>query len=350
MNIKPKHMHKGDIIRGFELLTEPYKIAGFRDLRADTKCVFCGNEESSRVLSEIKRRVFDGCGCQKNRKNSVNWKSFQSWCIENNQKWILDLWDYDLNIESPEDVSYCTANKFYFKCPKGIHESELWAPITLCRRERVRVFCQKCRSLAHKLIDEFGENALDEYWDYENNIHDPWVIPYGIHESMFFKCPKHGSFSVRPKVFLESAWKCSECAREHEESALQSKVNQHLVRQYGFMVNHEYDCVLQCINPNNGYVLPYDNEILCDDIKLIIEVNGIQHYECNGLTQLTAKQMGVSVQEAFEYQQWKDEYKKQYALSQGYYYLEIPYWTEKDGSYKTLIDNTIHKILTQQND
>lgn len=65
MNIKPRHMHKGDIIRGLELLTEPYKIAGSRDLRADTKCVFCGNEESNRVLSEIKRRVFDGCGCQK---------------------------------------------------------------------------------------------------------------------------------------------------------------------------------------------------------------------------------------------------------------------------------------------
>jgi hypothetical protein len=294
--------------------------------------------------------VFDGCGCQKNRKNSINWKSFKDWCVENNQEWILELWDYDLNDNNPEDVSYCTADKFYFKCPRGIHESELWAPITLCRRERVRVFCKKCRSLAQKLIDKFGENALNEYWDYENNVNNPWDIYYGVHESMFFKCSKHGSFSVRPKVFLESVWKCSECAREHEESVLQSKVNHYLVAQHGFVVDHEYDCTLQCINPNNGYILPYDNEILCDSIKLIIEVNGIQHYECGGLTKLVAKQMGISEEEAFEYQKWKDEYKKQYALSQGYHYLEIPYWTEHDESYKTLIDSTIHKILTQQND
>ena len=63
--------------------------------------------------------------------------------------------------------------------------------------------------------------------------------------------------------------------------------------------------------------------------------------------------MNISLQEAFEYQLWKDEYKKQYALSQGYHYLEIPYWTEHDGSYQQLIDDTIHKILTlktQQND
>lgn len=352
MNIKPKHMCKGDIVRGFKLLTEPYKIDGFRDLRADTKCIFCGNEESNKVLSEIKRRVFDGCGCQKNRKNSINWKSFKDWCVENSQEWILELWDYNLNIQSPEDVSCCTASEFYFKCPRCIHESELWAPIILCRRERVRMFCKKCRSLAQRLIDEFGNNALEEYWDYANNVDNPWDVPYGIHKSMFFKCSKHGSFLVRPKVFLESAWKCPECAREHEESSLQTKVNQYLIEQYHFIVNHEYNCILRCINQNNGYIFPYDNEVICGDIKLIIEVNGIQHYECGGLIKLVAEQMNISEKEAFEYQKWKDEYKKQYAVSQGYHYLEIPYWTERDDSYKTLIDNKIHEILTltQQND
>ena len=350
MNMKPKHMRKGDIIRGFELLTDPYKINDSRDLRADTKCIFCGSEDKHRVLSEINRRVFDGCGCQKTRKNSMNWKSFKDWCIENHQEWILELWDYDLNITAPQDISYCTANEFYFKCPRGIHESELWAPITLCRRERVRVFCKKCRSLAQKLIDELGANALEKYWDFKNNVNSPWDIPYGIHESMFFKCEKHGSFSMRPKVFFDSAWKCPECAREHEESSLQSKVNQYLTEQYNFIVRHEYDCTLRCVNPNNGYVLPYDNEIRCNNIMLIIEVHGIQHYVCGGLTELVAKQMNVSVQQAFEYQRWRDYYKKQYAISQGYSYLEIPYWTEQDGSYKTLIDSAIHKILTQQND
>lgn len=346
MDIKPKHMHKGDIIRGLELLTEPYKIDESRDFRADTKCVFCGKEETNKVLSEIKRHKFDGCGCQKTRKNSINWKSFQTWCEENNSLDLLELWDYQLNNKSPNDVSACTAEEYYFKCPHGKHNSTLWKPIVLTRRRKVRTTCKYCTSVAQYLISKFGENALDKYWDYNENIVNPWDVPYGIHKTMFFKCEKHGSFPIRPKVFFESAWKCSECAREHEESALQSKVNKYLVEKYHFTVNHEYNCILQCVNHNNGYILPYDNEIMHDDIKLIIEVNGVQHYECGGLTKMVANQMGITLQEAFDYQQWKDTYKKEYAISAGYHYLEIPYWTENDDSYKTIIDNKIHEILS----
>ena len=32
----------------------------------------------------------------------------------------------------------------------------------------------------------------------------------------------------------------------------------------------------------------------------------------------------ISMEEAFEYQKWKDNFKKKYALEQGYNYLEIP--------------------------
>jgi hypothetical protein len=32
-------------------------------------------------------------------------------------------------------------------------------------------------------------------------------------------------------------------------------------------------------------------------------------------------------------------YKKDYAISHGYMFLEIPYWTEKTEEYKTIIDN-----------
>ena len=113
---------------------------------------------------------------------------------------------------------------------------------------------------------------------------------------------------------------------------------------------HEYTCDLKPINPKTNYILPYDNQVVIGDNNLIIEVMGIQHYQVTGYIKFEAEKHGVTLEKELEELQWRDAYKKQYALSQGYHYLEIPYWTEHDGSYKTLIDDAIHKILTQQND
>lgn len=49
-------------------------------------------------------------------------------------------------------------------------------------------------------------------------------------------------------------------------------------------------------------------------------------------TQYTPEKSLIDLQE-------RDLFKKNYALNNNYFYLEIPYWTEKDESYKKLIDN-----------
>ena len=41
----------------------------------------------------------------------------------------------------------------------------------------------------------------------------------------------------------------------------------------------------------------------------------------------------------------KDKIKKEFALSQGYHFLEIPYWSDdKDNTWKQLINNKIQEI------
>ena len=41
----------------------------------------------------------------------------------------------------------------------------------------------------------------------------------------------------------------------------------------------------------------------------------------------------------------KDEYKKNFAIKNGYYYLEIPYWCDDDEeTWKKMIDEKINKI------
>lgn len=51
-------------------------------------------------------------------------------------------------------------------------------------------------------------------------------------------------------------------------------------------------------------------------------------------------------EEGFSLLQYRDKLKKEYALSHGYEFLIIPYWTELDDFYKTLIDNKIAEILS----
>ena len=53
----------------------------------------------------------------------------------------------------------------------------------------------------------------------------------------------------------------------------------------------------------------------------------------------------MTPKQQLEYQKWKDEYKKNYALSQNYHYLEIPYYTDdKEKTWKKLIDYTVDEI------
>ena len=75
---------------------------------------------------------------------------------------------------------------------------------------------------------------------------------------------------------------------------------------------------------------------------------GDHHYSSkSGLIRRKAKKYNIYSEQILADIQWRDEYKKQYALSQGYHYLAIPYWTEQDESYKTLIDNKIAELTTQ---
>ena len=105
---------------------------------------------------------------------------------------------------------------------------------------------------------------------------------------------------------------------------------------------HERDCTLIVKNPLTNKELLYDNDVKIANIRLIIEVNGEQHYSITEFTRLNAESRGVSPKEELEYQQRKDRYKKEKCLELGYEYLEIPYTAfNKEETYKILIDDKI---------
>lgn len=71
---------------------------------------------------------------------------------------------------------------------------------------------------------------------------------------------------------------------------------------------------------------------------------GIQHYYITGFHILSARNNNTTPEDELKYQQEKDLYKKNYALSHGYNYLEIPYWAIDDDQYKELIDDKLQEI------
>jgi hypothetical protein len=348
MNVGCKNFKKGDIIKGLLITVDPYKVMGDKNYRSIVKCTLCNSNPYEIVLSEINRHVFDGCGCQKDRSNSVNWLSFKDWCEQNKQQHLLDTWDYDLNKKTPDKVSSCTSDYYYFKCPYGKHESSLWKILSLTRHGKVKTVCKKCNSFAQFAIDKFGEDVLDIYWDYDKNTANPWEVPHATKDYVWIKCinlPSHGSYRTRPHLFLKGIG-CPTCADEQKASKLQDKVSDYISNHLHLTIKHERKCSIIAINPKNGYRLPYDNDVVVDNSHLIIEVHGVQHYDINnGWICKIAKKLNVPPKQVLEDLQWRDEYKKQYALSQGYYYLAIPYWTESDESYKTFIDQKIQEII-----
>ena len=429
MNIGCRNFKKGDIIKGLQLISEPYKVPNHRDYRAVVKCTFCDSEPFETVLSDAKKRVFDGCGCQINRSNSKLWKSFKTWCIENKYNYLLDLWDYDLNNKDPDKVSYCTSDYYYFKCPENKHASTQHKITCLARpSETKRAICKQCNSFAQHAIEQFGENALDLYWDYTKNTVDPWELPHAARTTIYINCidtDYHGSYETEPKLFFLSGGKCpycnhkrihpydsfayyytqkygedfldnywdydkntadpwsiapqsntyiylkcdvhgsyriyasnfykhntlcAECSHDRDKSKLQEKVENYIYNNYHFNITHEYSCSIVARSPKTNRWLPYDNDVVIKNKHLIIEVMGEQHYNKNcGLIERHSKRNNTTPDQELADLQWRDEYKRQYALSQGYYYLDIPYWTEQDESYKTLIDEKIKSILTIQN-
>ncbi|PGK52033.1 hypothetical protein CN918_30040 [Priestia megaterium] len=83
------------------------------------------------------------------------------------------------------------------------------------------------------------------------------------------------------------------------------------------------------INPHTKHQLPFDFELA--NSKVIIEVHGDQHYKFTPRFHQTI--------ENFQYQQWKDKYKRKHAERNGYKYIELNYKQIKTGTFKEVLSN-----------
>jgi len=154
--------------------------------------------------------------------------SFQDWCYKNlttkEAEEILLRWDYDLNKLQPSEASYTNKTKYWFKCERNIHKSESKCIYTftggLVSGYSKSILCKKCNSFAQYLIDLYGGNALNLYWDYEKNVKlglNPWEISKNSNKKVWIKCINksyHESYNIICANFINGD-RCAYCSNKH---------------------------------------------------------------------------------------------------------------------------------------
>lgn len=267
----------------------------------------------------------------------TNNNSFEDFCLENGFENILNRWDYDKNDLNPSEVSRTSSRFFWFLCENGFHESEKknLSNFTMRKMEGF-MSCVMCNSLGHvypQSLDIWSDKNEKTPFDYSrsNGYRAWWRCPEGIHKD----------YNRKINIAEHCEFRCPKCVEERDESFLQEKVRKYLSER--FTVLNEHLCTIRCYNPKTGYLLRYDNEV--KELRLLIEVNGKQHYTSDfyrTFSNLTLEE----AENSLEYQKWKDQYKREFALNSGYFYLEIPYFLDDEQeSYKQVIDDKINDIL-----
>lgn len=145
-------------------------------------------------------------------KKNTNYLSFYDWCINNNHNDYINLWDEKLNNVNIKELHFQSNTKYYFKCERGLHESLLISPNKLVNGTKLR--CKKCASIAQALIDKYGDDALNIYWNYELNDKSPWEISSCANYKIFINCKDvdyHIGAPVWPRHLIYNESICSFC-------------------------------------------------------------------------------------------------------------------------------------------
>ena len=333
-------------------------------MKIKVECDSCFKESYVRYTDYVNHNHNKKYYCRKcslklfGSKNANNTKlnttiTFAQWGINNLGEDFLEKYWSDKNTVSPCKISYGSGKKVWIKCQeKDYHEDYKITPTHFINGKR----CPYCvgkeihpkDSMGQYIIDNYGQDFLDNVWS-DKNKKSAFKYAPNTTNIITWKCEKeiHDEYIRDGNLSVNYEFRCPNCVQEKYESILQEKVRLHL-ESLTYTILHEEKCTIIPRNPKTNRNLPFDNEI--KELKLICEVNGQQHYKINGFHYLQAKKNNTTLEQELYNQQVKDRYKRIKAIQQGYYFLEIPYWTDdKEETWKQLIDNKIKESLLNLN-
>lgn len=148
--------------------------------------------------------------------NQKKFLSLKDWCIENNRRDFLDLWDYKLNDTTPEKTAHMSTKKVWLKCPRGIHESTyvvLQSIIKAYKKGKDYKYCKGCNSFGMYVVDNYGQEYLDAIWSDKNTV-SPFEISQRGETRIWLRCLSdntHPDYDLATSNF-QNSHRCPYCA------------------------------------------------------------------------------------------------------------------------------------------
>lgn len=329
----------------------PYEVSRGSNRKVWWKCENCEHEWEASISNIVAGKRCPLCAKQRQSESYINNKLTQGLSFGDLFPALLKMWDYEKNKTidpfkifpgSRKIVSWTCCNGHNFEMSITVMCKAFLNGDSLCK------YCEGIGVVKGKNDLYTTHPDLLKDWDYEKNTdRTPNTIAFGSTKRVWWKCHICGyEWQATPNSRTNLLSGCPECARHFATSKLQKTVESYIINKYKYNILHEFNCTIIATNPKTGFKLPYDNDVDIEGHRLIIEVHGEQHYNIGMFTILAAAKKNITPQEELKYQQYKDMIKKEYALSNGYYFLEIPYTAIKNNKYQILIDEKIHDILS----
>lgn len=174
-------------------------------------------------------------------------------------------------------------------------------------------------------------------WSYDKNIKKPQEFTKGGHVKVWWVCLKgHNDYlsTISNKIMGKG---CPICAREQTESRVAHYMKNYCIEKFGTDdALPEYRLVK---NPKTNYYLK--NDIYIESLQLHIEIMGKQHYSM-------CPRFHKNIED-FEYQQYKDQIKREEVKRLNHNYLEIDIRNKMTlEEYEDILNVYIRKILGKE--
>lgn len=319
----------------------PFSIAKASKEKCWFKCVANKHDSQQIPIYHFYKSNIKALSCKK-------CNSFAQHGIDIYGEDFLDkYWDYDKNTVDPWNIAKTSSIEIWIKCNEKEYHGSYLSQGNIFSRGSKCPYCATFHGNVHKL-DSLGSVNLNSltYWSNKNHK-SPYEYTPKSHIEVWWKCDcgEHEDYKRSISETTRYNFRCPSCSVERKNSLLQERVNNYFKDNYNFTIKNEYNCSLIAVNPKTKFQLPYDNEVV--ELKLLVEVMGSQHYSIKGFHIQSARRNKTTPEYELRYQKVKDRYKRIFAKFNGYNYLEIPYWTEEDESYKNIIDEKITYIKQQ---
>lgn len=131
--------------------------------------------------------------------------SFKEWCVNNHRLDLLEIWDYELNVFSPNEIIKADETEIYLKCPRNLHESKIYLSKKITKN--TKACCAACNSIGQYIIDTDGEDYLLKIWS-DKNTKSPFKISkLSQNERIWLRClsdEKHEDYNLTAKNYLKN--------------------------------------------------------------------------------------------------------------------------------------------------